>query len=59
MRVADMNIEIVFTGERLAMKELLHLAELAEGLGFSGIWMAEAFRSSMVPLTAIASPGLS
>lgn len=55
MRVADMNIEIVFTGERLAMNELLHLAELAENLGFSGIWMAEAFRSSMVPLTAIAS----
>lgn len=54
MRVADLSVEIVFTGERLPMGDLLELAAAADGAGFGGLWMAEAYRSFTVPLTAIA-----
>lgn len=54
MRLGDLNIEIVFTGERITMSQLLALAADADRAGFEGIWMAEAFRSSFVPLAAVA-----
>lgn len=54
MRVADLSVEIVFTGERLSMDDLLDLAVSAEEAGFGGLWMAEAYRSFTVPVTAIA-----
>jgi probable F420-dependent oxidoreductase len=52
--VSGVSVEIVFTGERLPMGQLLDLAESAEAAGFGGIWMAEAYRSCTVPLATIA-----
>jgi probable F420-dependent oxidoreductase len=48
------SVEIVFTGERLSMPDLLDLATSAEDAGFGGIWMAEAYRSALVSLAGIA-----
>ena len=55
MKVGGLEIEIVFTGERMTLDTLLDLARRADEARFAGIWMAEAFRSSLVPLAAIAT----
>ena len=52
--MSELSVEIVLTGERLSMPEVVDLAVEAEDAGFGGIWMAEAYRSCTVPLAAIA-----
>jgi probable F420-dependent oxidoreductase len=46
---------ILFSGDKLAMEDLLHYARLAEEAGAESIWSAELWRDAFVPLTAMAS----
>ena len=48
------RVDVHFTGERIALSEIVRLAQLAERSGLGGVWHAEGFRDSLVPLTTIA-----
>ena len=46
---------ILFTGDKLAMDDLVRYARLAEEAGAESVWSAELWRDAFVPLTAMAS----
>jgi alkanesulfonate monooxygenase SsuD/methylene tetrahydromethanopterin reductase-like flavin-dependent oxidoreductase (luciferase family) len=48
------RIDLHLTGEQMEVRTMVDLAQRAEAAGFGGLWVAEAFRDSFVPLAAIA-----
>ncbi len=48
------RVDLHFTGDRLPVAEVVRLARMAEDAGLGGVWHAEAFHDSLVPLTAVA-----
>jgi probable F420-dependent oxidoreductase len=46
---------VLFSGDKLAMEDLLHYTALAEEAGADSVWAAELWRDGFVPLTAMAS----
>jgi probable F420-dependent oxidoreductase len=46
---------VLFTGDKLALDDLVHQARLAEEAGADSVWSAELWRDAFVPLTAMAS----
>ncbi|HET6154135.1 MAG TPA: LLM class flavin-dependent oxidoreductase [Marmoricola sp.] len=48
------RIDLHLTGEQMDVHTMVDLAVHAEATGFGGLWVAEAFRDSFVPLAAIA-----
>ena len=50
-----MDLSLIFTGGDLSIEQLASVAREAEANGFAGAYMAEAWRSAWVPLTAMAA----
>lgn len=53
-RSGSPRIDLHFTGENVSIAEVVRLSQLAEKLGLGGVWHAEAFRDSLLPLAAVA-----
>lgn len=48
------RVDIHFTGEQVSIADIVRLSQLAEQVGLGGVWHAEAFRDSLIPLAAVA-----
>lgn len=50
-----MDLSLIFLGTNTTVREQVHLTQQAEASGFVSAYMAEAYRSCWVPLTAMAA----
>lgn len=48
------RVDIHFTGDQLSIADVVRLGQRAEAIGLGGVWHAEAFRDSLIPLAAVA-----
>ena len=54
-RTASPRVDIHFTGEHVPIAEVVRLSKAAEAAGLGGVWHAEGFRDSLIPLTSVAN----
>jgi alkanesulfonate monooxygenase SsuD/methylene tetrahydromethanopterin reductase-like flavin-dependent oxidoreductase (luciferase family) len=50
-----MDLSILFIGGDATVRELTTIARQAEDIGFTSLYMADAYHSAWVPLTAMAA----
>ncbi|MCY4086219.1 MAG: LLM class flavin-dependent oxidoreductase [Actinomycetia bacterium] len=49
------QVDLHLTGDQVAIADMLEFGRLAEDAGLGGVWTAEAWRDSLVPLAGIAT----
>ena len=52
---AAVRVDLHLMGDQISLEDMIRLAVLAEDAGLGGVWTAEVWRDSLVPLGAIAA----